>query len=247
VSRRLRIGLFVVSGLGLGALFAWAFAGLPAFGDYRGPYGHLLNHIATPERHTTNVVAATVFDYRGFDTLGEEFILFAAVTGVVLLLREGARPEQAARASSHTGVAAVRVVGSLAVGAGLVVGAWLAAFGYVTPGGGFQGGVAIASSLVLVYVASSFAAFAPFGRERALDPLEAAGAAGFGVIGVAALATGLAFLANLLGPGKVGTLLSGGSIPFLNWAAALEVTAALLVLFAEFLQEYIVPPARGGR
>ena len=34
-----------------------------------------------------------------------------------------------------------------------------------------------------------------------------------------------------------GTLLSGGSAPFVNWAVVLEVVAANLVLFSEFLEE----------
>ena len=41
-----------------------------------------------PSEHATNVITAVNFDYRGFDTLGEEFILFAAVLGLALLLRE---------------------------------------------------------------------------------------------------------------------------------------------------------------
>ena len=39
------------------------------------------------ETGSNNVVAAVLFDYRGFDTLGEATILFTAVTGVMLLLR----------------------------------------------------------------------------------------------------------------------------------------------------------------
>ena len=39
------------------------------------------------ETGSNNVVAAVLFDYRGFDTLGEATILFTAVTGVLLLLR----------------------------------------------------------------------------------------------------------------------------------------------------------------
>ena len=44
--------------------------------------------MVVPERHATAVVTAINFDYRGFDTMGEEFILFAAVLGLALLLRE---------------------------------------------------------------------------------------------------------------------------------------------------------------
>ncbi len=36
MSVRARTTAFLVSGPGLLALFGWAFAGLPAFGDYRG-------------------------------------------------------------------------------------------------------------------------------------------------------------------------------------------------------------------
>jgi multisubunit Na+/H+ antiporter MnhB subunit len=42
---------------------------------------------AQEETGTNNVVAAVVFDYRGYDTLGEATILFTAVTAVVMLLR----------------------------------------------------------------------------------------------------------------------------------------------------------------
>jgi len=34
-----------------------------------------------------NIVTAVVFDYRGFDTLGESVVLFTAVVGVGLLFR----------------------------------------------------------------------------------------------------------------------------------------------------------------
>jgi multisubunit Na+/H+ antiporter MnhB subunit len=42
---------------------------------------------------SNNVVTSVVFDYRGFDTLGEATILFTAVTGVLLLLRTLKRKE----------------------------------------------------------------------------------------------------------------------------------------------------------
>ncbi len=39
------------------------------------------------ETGANNAVTAVVFDYRGYDTLGEATILFTAVTGVVMLFR----------------------------------------------------------------------------------------------------------------------------------------------------------------
>lgn len=243
MSRGLRLAVFLAAALGLATLFAWGFAGLPPFGANHHAYSFLLNHVVVPERHTSNVVSAVVFDYRGIDTLGEEFILFAAVTGVVLLLRPAERREPRGRSTAGE---PVRTFGVLAAGVGVVVGLWLIAFGYVTPGGGFQGGVAVASSAVLVCFAANFRAFSPLGSVELLDPLEALGAGGYALIGVAALLSGLPFLTNLFGGGSVGTLASGGSIPLLNWATGLEVTAALLVLYSEFLREYLVPIGEAG-
>ncbi|MBN1281041.1 MAG: hypothetical protein JXA00_05270 [Candidatus Thermoplasmatota archaeon] len=42
---------------------------------------------AQDDTGTNNAVTSVVFDYRGFDTLGEATILFAAVAGVLLVFR----------------------------------------------------------------------------------------------------------------------------------------------------------------
>jgi multicomponent Na+:H+ antiporter subunit B len=127
------------------------------------------------------------------------------------------------------------------VGGGLLVGLWLVAFGYITPGGGFPGGVVVAGAILVLYLVGSHRDYRPFRNEHALDPLEGMGAGGYVVTGLAALVTGTAFLTNLFGPGQTGTLASGGSIGILNAAAGLAVTVAMLLLFAEFLETYVVP------
>jgi multicomponent Na+:H+ antiporter subunit B len=241
MSRRVRILVLGPALLGLGALFAWAIAGLPAFGDYRGPYGFVLNRVVVPLRHTTNVVMGTTFDVRGLDTMGEEFILYAAVVGVTLLLRDETRSRQAERRTRRLDDDTARLVGGLMIGGGLLVGLWLMAFGYITPGGGFQGGVLASGAVLLLYLVGSHRDYRPFRSEHFLDPLEGVGAGGYVVIGLAALASGTAFLTNLFGLGATGTLLSGGSIPLLNWASAIAVSCAMLLLFAEFLETYVVP------
>ena len=241
MSRRTRISVAWVALAGLAVLLVWAYAGLPDFGHYRGPYGFVLDRIATPDRHMANVVNATTYDIRGFDTMGEEFILFAAVVGVVLLLRgeEDEEAEDAIRSDL------VRVGGGLAIGLLFLVGLWIVAFGFVSPGGGFQGGVALASAVVMLFVAVSYRAWRRVGQETVLDPIEGLGAGGFVVVGLAALASGLPFLTNFWGPGIPGTLWSGGSAPLVNWAAGIEVCAAMLVLYTEFLEAHVVPSIRG--
>ena len=240
MSRGARTGLFAVSAAGLTALLLWAVAGLPDFGHYRGPYGKVLNSVAVGERHTTNVVAAVVFDYRGVDTMGEEFILFGSVMGVALLLRRSRRERR--RLPERVQSDAVRLAGIGFVAALLVLGLYVVAHGYLTPGGGFQGGVILASAFVLVYLAGDYHSYRALTPTPAVDFVEGAGAGGYVVVGIVSLLLGSAFLHNFGPLGTTGTLASGGSIPFLNVASALEVSAAFVLLFSEFLDELVVRP-----
>ena len=43
--------------------------------------------MAVAQTNATGVVSAVNFEYRGFDTVGEEFILFVAATGMAVVLR----------------------------------------------------------------------------------------------------------------------------------------------------------------
>ena len=228
--------LFFAGAAGLAALLLWGIAGLPDFGHYRGPYGHILNAVGVHQRHATDVVAAVVFDYRGFDTLGEEIILFAAASAVALLLRE-ARDEEIGRPRLPQSSDGVRAVGLAAVGLTVVTGLYVVAHGYITPGGGFQGGVVLAGALLLVFLAGEYRAFRSAAPVPLLDFAEGTGAGGYVVIGLAALLLGEAYLHNLLPLGTPGTLASSGSIAMLNVAVALEVAAAFALLFTEFLEE----------
>jgi multicomponent Na+:H+ antiporter subunit B len=88
MNRRFRLGLFAVGAAVLAVILVHGLAGLPAFGNYHGVYGTVLNRVTVSQRHATDVITAINFDYRGLDTMGEEFILFAASIGLVVLLRE---------------------------------------------------------------------------------------------------------------------------------------------------------------
>ncbi len=46
---------------------------------------------AQQDKAANNVVTAIVFDYRGFDTLGEAAVLFTAVSSIALIFRKGGR------------------------------------------------------------------------------------------------------------------------------------------------------------
>jgi multicomponent Na+:H+ antiporter subunit B len=243
MSDAVRLRLFAVSAAVLLGLLLWGLTGLPDFGDYRGPYGEILNRVAVPERSTTDVVTAVNFDYRGFDTLGEEFILFAAVVGVASILRtlrgeRIARPADAAagREVLETSLP-VRVAGLGIVGPTVLVGLYIVAHGHQTPGGGFQGGVILATALLLTYLAGDFATLRAVGPTWLIELAEGMGAAGFTLIGLSGLVAGSAFFENVLGKGTPGELLSSGTIPLSNVAVGLAVTGGFVFMLSEFLQQ----------
>ena len=239
MTRRTRLGTFVAAGAALAVLFVWALTGLHAFGDFQGEYGRILNRTAGSQRHVTNVVAAIVFDYRGFDTLGEESILFAAVIGIALLLREAR--DEGERRIDVVRSDFIRAVGLFAVGPTVLVGLYVIAHGYLTPGGAFQGGVATASGLVLLYAAGRYRAYRAASPKAMVDLVEGTGIGTYTALGVASLAVGSAYLANVVDLGTKGTLASGGTIPILNAASALAVIAAVVLICHEFLEELMTP------
>ena len=100
---RQRLWLFAFAAAGLVACYLWAFAGLPGFGNYPGPYGPAILKHAIAQTNATGVVSAINFDYRGFDTVGEEFILFTAAAGMSVVLRRlrGEREERSRVPSSR--------------------------------------------------------------------------------------------------------------------------------------------------
>lgn len=249
MNRTFRLGLFGIAALGFGALLLWSVAGLPDFGHYHWPYGNVLNELALPQRHATNTVTAIVFDYRGFDTFGEELILFASVVGVSLLLRKGDEKHVPPDIVRSDGIRALAGVVSVLV---MLLGLWVVAFGLVTPGGGFQGGVVLAAAFVLIHLAAGYRYYHAITPHSPLEMVEAFGAGAFGVLGFIGIVYSGSYLGNFLGIGNAGSLYSGGSMALLNWATGIEVCAAMVVMFTEFLKIYAIPvpewkPLKGPR
>jgi multicomponent Na+:H+ antiporter subunit B len=246
VSPALRRRVFLAAAAVAGGLLLWGLTGLPDYGVYAGPYGDVLNQVAVAERKATNVVASVTFDYRGIDTLGEEFILFAAVIGVAILLRtqRGEReqpPDEDAADRRAPGTSnAVRVLGLVLVGPVVLFGVYVVTHGHLSPGGGFQGGVVLATAALLVFLSGEYVTLRRISPEVLLDAAEATGAAGYVAVGLLGVAAGMTFLANVLPLGQPGALLSAGTIPVINLAVGLEVAAGFVLLISEFLEQTLV-------
>jgi len=243
---RVRRVVFVVAAAVFAAVMAWGLGALPHFGAYRGPYGNVLSHVSVPQRHITDVVTAVNFDYRGFDTVGEEFIFFAAVLGVALILRaqSGEGPGHVTDYATGRAVPptsdAVRVLGLGLTPPTVLFGIYVISHGHLTPGGGFQGGVVLATGVLLIYLAGELDDLHSLYTEAALERAEAIGAGGFVAVGLLGAATGSAFLDNVFPLGKTGTIFSAGTVPLINLSVGIEIAAGLVLLLTTFLHQTIV-------
>jgi multicomponent Na+:H+ antiporter subunit B len=246
MSERFRIVLYLFSALAFAAALGAAFAGLPDFGAYSGAYGPLVLESMQGMRHTQQGVAAVTFDYRGFDTLGEEFMLFAAVAGALLLLRrqESERfREPKDQASDRVGIEpapAVLGLGLLMFPFTLLLGIYVVLHGHLTPGGGFQGGVLLATAFFYVYLSGEYGDLLEVAAGDTVARFEVAGAAGFLLLGTVPLFAARPYLQNVLPLGKLGELFSAGTLPLLNCAVGIEVTAAFLLVISAFLRQVLL-------
>ncbi len=251
----MRLGLFSMGAVGLGLMLVLSMSGLAPLGHASSPpeqtVGDWLNRVSPGERHLTNVVSAVNFDYRGLDTLGEEYILFAAVAGVALLLREHRgeserdRPEGDPERVKRHRSEAVRWSGRWMIGLVNLFGIYVVLHAQLTPGGGFQGGVILGTASILVYLAESYRKHRQAVPKPWIDLAESVGAGGYALVGLAGLVMGGAFLENVLPLGQTGSLLSAGTIPVINLFVGLEVAAGFALLFSEFLEETRQEPRRG--
>jgi multicomponent Na+:H+ antiporter subunit B len=200
----------------------------------------------TGETGARNVVAAILFDYRAFDTLGESTVIFTAVCGIAMLFSR----RKFHRSSRGLSFIARRGIG-LIVPFILLYASSIVLAGHLSPGGGFQGGTIFATVTVLMCVVygSSFESvhFPPWKK----DLLESAGALLFSGVGFFGLAAGAGFLSNLSAgfpPGQPGSIFSAGAIPVLNIAVALKVGAGLSTIFFSMIKILEADDnMRGGR
>lgn len=118
----------------------------------------------------------------------------------------------------------------------VLFGIYVILHGHITPGGGFPGGVIIATGVALLLLA--------YGSEKAkeglgelqAEVLESFGAimlVGLGFIGIILVGH---FLGEVPGAGVVGNLLSGGNLPILNIGVGIKVGAGLVTIMYSMLE-----------
>jgi multicomponent Na+:H+ antiporter subunit B len=140
--------------LSVGGLLVYAAFGLPEFGDPASPANAHVGRsylLETPhEIGAPNVVTAVLASYRGFDTLGETVVIFAAGIGVALMLGFGPRsslpPLPATLGDQHV---VLRVTAKLLIPLVALFAFYVQFHGDLGAGGGFQAGVILAVAVIL--------------------------------------------------------------------------------------------------
>jgi multisubunit Na+/H+ antiporter MnhB subunit len=124
----------------------------------------------------------------------------------------------------------VKTIGRLVINFIILFGIYIILFGHLTPGGGFPGGVIVATAFILIMLA--------YGRETALRKfgdmtaslLDNFGAISFLIIAVLGFVGGYFFI-NFISLGAPFDLFSAGTIPLSNIAIGLKVSASLYAVF----------------
>lgn len=198
------------------------------------------------ESGARNLVSAIYLGYRGYDTLGETIVLLVAVSGAIGMIgaagsklapgyadaAQGQVPVAKPTRRVHRRTELIDAVTGKLGPVVLVFGLYVMLFGHVSPGGGFQGGVVVASGIVFLGMGSKGAGLSPLVGAGTLARIEAAGflalllAAGLGIVSGAGF-----FAPPLRGVSPVGYIVA------LNAVIGLKVGAGIGFLCIAMLGE----------
>jgi multicomponent Na+:H+ antiporter subunit B len=212
---------------------------IPAFGDPNAPIHlhvapwyiqHVPIHMDIP-----NIVTGILGSYRGYDTLGEVFVVFTAGIGVLSILGDPVR-QRHNRLASPTGLRHYlipRVVGRLLIPFIVLFGLYVQFHGEYSPGGGFQAGALVAAAVILYAILEGEDKALQVIPMRGLYVLMASGALLYGGVGVVTMLLG----GNFLEYGVLADSMVAGQqwgILLIEAGVGLTVTGVLLTIFHAF-------------
>ena len=124
----------------------------------------------------------------------------------------------------------IKTCSSITLPLASLLGIYIVLHGHLSPGGGFKGGVIIASAVLIFYLS--------YGREKTLNifnknklsKVEELGALTFIFVASLGIIYGVSFFTNVLSKGALGNVFSSGTIFFMNFAVGYKVLAGISVL-----------------
>jgi len=176
-----------------------------------------------------NAVTTVVVYFRGFDTLGEIAVLFIAALGIGLML--SAQTKEADKEESNF---ILQKASKMLFPIIMLFGVYVMIYGHLSPGGGFQGGVIIASGVLLLLI-SDQTFEVPHAVISALETFAGISYVFIGLIGLIVLDR---FLGNFLPHdiSEMGMLFSGGIIPLIYIVVGIKVGSEMSLIVQNLLK-----------
>lgn len=186
----------------LGILLLRAAEDLPDWGDPQSPASvHLSDHYleeAYAETSVPNIVTAVLADYRGYDTMFETVVIFCAgITVLIVLRRTHRKKAKVIRPRPQRAGADIilQTASRLLVSPMQLFALYVVAHGHHSPGGGFQGGVILGASMILLALSYDLETALKHFKEKAVLRFSAIGVLIYAGIGLGCLYLGRNFLA----------------------------------------------------
>jgi len=234
-----------------GFLLMYGVRDFPAWGDPQSPAStHLSPHYIThtlEETAVPNVVTSVLADYRGFDTMLETSVIFVAGIAIFAILRVPVAKRRRrlktvvyegweSVAAGHEFDLILRTTCRLLIPAIQIFARYVIAHGHHSPGGGFQGGVILAASLILIALAFSLRSVLRHVTEKIGLALSNLGLIFYAGTGTLCLILGAHFLdygvLAQIYPGDDPVMARSHSILVVEIGVALTVASVLFMIYA---------------
>jgi len=194
------------------AILIYASFDKPSFGDASSPVHQHLSpwffKTTAESIEIPNIVTAVLASFRGYDTLGEVFVVFTAGIGVLFLFSVSPGRKQETNSAQQKPPSLnvecqneglrhyliPRVVGRLLIPFILLFGLYVQFHGDYSPGGGFQAGALIAAAIILFALLEGEAQALKVIPQNVLTGLIAIGGLLYGGVGVITMLLGGNFL-----------------------------------------------------
>lgn len=173
-----------------------------------------------------NAVSGIIFRNRLYDTIFEVVVFTIAITGAAFLLANEKPIRTIYQFSDEPSIVLARLGATIAA----LVSIELAIRGHLSPGGGFAAGVAGGTAIGLLAITSNWEWIQGIYRKWHIGTWEKVSVLIFIVLSVFTL-SGLE-----LPHGELGTLLSGGMIPILNFLVAVKVALGSWAIILVFIR-----------
>ena len=243
----LDVGVKVLAGviaIVIGFILLQGIDDFPAWGDAASPVNSgVASYYVEQALHDTavpNIVTAVLADYRAFDTMFETCVVFVATIGIIGLLRRRIR-NVSEHVQPNGSSLVIRVASRFVVPFIQIFALYVVAHGHHSPGGGFQGGVLLGASLILLAMGNDMQTVLSKVSEKWVLVLSALGVVIFAGYGLGSLFFGAPYLdysaLAVLMPGVDEVMARSHAMLIVEIGVAMTVMCGMIGIYAHLVSD----------